>query len=39
MVPKALLESISARELTRRQCMVFDAAAGRRTLQGVPCTG
>lgn len=38
-VPSSVLESVGARELTRRQCMVFDAAAGRRTLQGIPCTG
>ena len=37
--PASLLESVSARELTRRQCAVFDSAAGRRTPQGIPCTG
>jgi hypothetical protein len=39
VAPPDLLDSIGARELTRRQCMVFDAAAGRRTPQGIPCTG
>ena len=36
--PAALLESVSARELTRRQCQVFELAAARRTPQGIPCT-
>ena len=39
VAPADVLDSICARELTRRQCMVFDAAAGRRTPQGIPCTG
>jgi hypothetical protein len=35
--PASLVESISARELTRRQCLAFDAAIRHASPEGIPC--
>jgi hypothetical protein len=36
-VPPSLLESFSAREMTRRQCLVFDQVLGRQATEAIPC--
>jgi hypothetical protein len=36
-LPRELEQSIGARELTRRQCAVFDATVARTSPQGIPC--
>ena len=38
-VPSHILDSFSPRELTRRQCAVFDRALQRQSVDGVPCAG